>query len=352
MAVKWESNFSFMWGKKTPSAITQSDISDDLFYGVQIVPIPHPAPQIKIFFFQSNWIWWRNRGSGCCRGPRFASTNSYPFSEEETTHGVRDDTPGDHKHAGRSIKKMQFASWVHLNEWLHVRKDLCGRGQPKRLYVTWRWTHADRNRDVCVAEVYQPPLRLCLNFFLPAAGGGGGGGEEEQHKELLRQFSVNQCGFGCFKGFIPSVYYLWLLPHKGRLLILQRGWVWGEQGMMGRQRLPRWDYQVRKMRNERRNIKVTEQSVFCDIDFHMINPGDSFPCYCHQGLMRKVICSQATLNISSSACIIWQGNLSQNTAKARDGGVETPASVPGRSVSPSLCRHGGAITHSKPLGFN
>lgn len=67
--------------------------------------------------------------------------------------------------------------------------------------------NADRNRDVCVAEVYRPPLRLCLSLFPPAAGGGGGG-EGERHKELLRQFSVNQCGFGCFKGFIPSVYYL------------------------------------------------------------------------------------------------------------------------------------------------
>lgn len=140
---------------------------------------------------------------------------------------------------------------------------------------------------------------------------------------------------------------------KGKAVNITAGLsVGGEQGMMGRQRSPRWDYQVRKMRNERRNIKVTEQSVFCDIDFHMINPGDSFPCYCHQGLMRKVICSQATLNISSSACIIWQGNLSQNTAKARDGGEETPASVPGWRVSPSLCQHGGAITHSKPLCFN
>lgn len=91
------------------------------------------------------------------------------------------------------------------------------------------------------------------------------------------------------------------------------------------------------MRNERRNIKVAEQSVFCDIDFHMINPGDSVPCYCHQGLMRKVICSQAALNISSS-CIIWQANLSQNTARARAGGVETPASAsaPGQNASPSL----------------
>lgn len=51
MAVKWESNFSFMWGKKTPSAITQSDISDDLFYGVQSVPIPHPRPTDKDHFF-------------------------------------------------------------------------------------------------------------------------------------------------------------------------------------------------------------------------------------------------------------------------------------------------------------
>lgn len=40
--------------------------------------------------------------------------------------------------------------------------------------------------------------------------------------------------------------------------------------------------------------------------------------------MRKVICSQATLNVSSSACIIWQGNLSLNTAKARDGGKWKP----------------------------
>lgn len=104
------------------------------FMEFNVCPSPTPAPQIKITFFQSNWIWWRNRGSGCCRGRMFASTNSYPFSEEEeTTHVVRDNTPGDHKHSGRSIKKMQFASWVHLNQWLHVRKDLCGRGQPKRL---------------------------------------------------------------------------------------------------------------------------------------------------------------------------------------------------------------------------
>lgn len=43
----------------------------------------------------------------------------------------------------------------------------------------------------------------CLTLFLPASGG-----EEERHKELLRQFSVNQCGFGSSKDFIPSVYYL------------------------------------------------------------------------------------------------------------------------------------------------
>lgn len=30
--------------------------------------------------------------------------------------------------------------------------------------------NADRNRDVCVAEVYQPPLRLCLNLFPPGGG--------------------------------------------------------------------------------------------------------------------------------------------------------------------------------------
>lgn len=55
----------------------------------------------------------------------------------------------------------------------------------------------------CVV-VYEPPLLLCLSSFPPAAGSG----EEERNKELLRQFSVNQCGFGSFKDFIPSVYYL------------------------------------------------------------------------------------------------------------------------------------------------
>lgn len=100
------------------------------FMEFNLCPTP---PQIKIFFFQSNWIWWRNRGSRYCRGRRFASTNLYHFSEEDKTHVRRDDTPGDHKHSSRSIKKMQFASWVHLNEWMHVRKDLCGRGQTKRL---------------------------------------------------------------------------------------------------------------------------------------------------------------------------------------------------------------------------
>lgn len=135
MAVKWESNFSFMWGKKNSICYyTKWHFRWPLLWSsICAHPPPPPHRERSFFFFQSNWIWWRNRGLGCCRGQRFASTNSYPFSEEETTHVVRDDTPGDHKHSGGSIKKMQFASWVHLNKWLHVRKDLCGRGQPKRL---------------------------------------------------------------------------------------------------------------------------------------------------------------------------------------------------------------------------
>lgn len=65
---------------------------------------------------------------------------------------------------------------------------------------------ADSKRNVCAAEFFGTLSSACLRLFPP--DGGGGSGEVERHKELLRQFSANQCGFGSFKDFIPSVYYL------------------------------------------------------------------------------------------------------------------------------------------------
>lgn len=78
---------------------------------------------------------------------------------------------------------------------------------------------------------------------------------------------------------------------------------------------------VEKQKGKRRNIKVRQQSVFCDIAFHMVNPVHSFSCSSHQGLMRKVICSQATLNISSSACIMMLKSQRGPTTKDGSGGI-------------------------------
>lgn len=100
--------------------------------------------------------------------------------------------------------------------------------------------------------------------------------------------------------------------------------------MMGMQRLPRWHYRVQKMKKERRNIKVTQQSVFCDIEFHMINPGRSFSCYCCQGLMRG-----HSLTGYSQCFIICMNRTvkSQEEPTTKEGNEEwrhlLPVSVPG-----------------------
>lgn len=75
---------------------------------------------------------------------------------------------------------------------------------------------------------------------------------------------------------------------------------WGVAGHDGKAAFAKVAILPVKNEKGKAEIKVTQQSVFCDIDFHMINPGPSFSCYCRQGRMRKVLCSQATPNVSSS----------------------------------------------------
>lgn len=95
-------------------------------------------------------------------------------------------------------------------------------------------------------------------------------------------------------------------------------------------------------KNKGWNIKVTQQSIFCDLKFHMMNPGHS-SCYCHQELMMEVTRSQETQHFIICINIIGR---QEATVKGGDGccGPTSPA----WSVTPSPWQHDGADRSLKP----
>lgn len=100
---------------------------------------------------------------------------------------------------------------------MDVRNELCGSDQTRPTCVgppgpillclnvnTYAERVGRQEQKYLCCQVFRTFSSACLSLFLPAAGGS----EEEQHKELFWQFIANHCGFGSFKDFIPSVYYL------------------------------------------------------------------------------------------------------------------------------------------------